>query len=323
MPDIPNFPAHLLHEHHQWHTGGRRPPALNPGAGLDFLMFHRNYVQKALAWYNAQPGADPAAVTPWTSIPPELKRSVLGWNSGLASDESRIENDKRSFPSEDVLGRFIEFGEFGGNNIHGWLHGAAASHYAEPILTSFDSPRSTYFYKLHGLVDHWWQQYVKDRGFGQIWDGRPFWIGNFDGLNQSDVLFYYPGDQNWWLGSHDGQKLQWTFVGNTHGFGQVWDGRPFWTGNFSRADRQEVLFYYPGDQNWWLGSHDGNQLQWSLAGNTAGFGQVWDGRPIWTGSFSRVDRQEVLFYFPGDSNWWLGSYDGNQLQWSLVGNTGW
>jgi hypothetical protein len=29
-----------------------------------------------------------------------------------------------------------------------------------------------------------------------------------------------------------------------------------------------MLFYYPGDGNWWLGSHNGNTLNWSLGGNT-------------------------------------------------------
>jgi Matrixin len=104
--------------------------------------------------------------------------------------------------------------------------------------------------------------------FGQVSDGRPFWVGDFNGNGRADMLFYFPGDGNWWLGSHDGNQLQWSFAGNTNGFGQVWDGRPFWIGNFSRSDRQEVLFYFPGDGNWWLGSHDGNQLQWSFAGNT-------------------------------------------------------
>ncbi len=161
-------------------------------------------------------------------------------------------------------------------------------------------------------------------GFGNLHDGRPFWVGDFNGNGRADMLFYYPGDRNWWLGSHAGigGQLQWSFAGNTTGFGQVWDGRPFWTGNFSRIDRSEVLFYFPGDRNWWLGSHNGNQLAWSFAGNTAGFGQVWDGRPFWTGNFSRADRSEVMFYFPGDGNWWLGSHNGNQLAWSFAGNTG-
>ena len=161
-------------------------------------------------------------------------------------------------------------------------------------------------------------------GFGHgINDGRPFWIGNFSRSNRAQVLFYYPGDDNWWLGSHDGNQLQWSFAGNTAGFGHgINDGRPFWIGNFSRSNRAQVLFYYPGDDNWWLGSHDGNQLQWSFAGNTAGFGHgINDGRPFWIGDFNGDARADVLFYYPGDDNWWLGSHDGNQLQWSFAGNT--
>jgi hypothetical protein len=157
---IPNFPASLLHEHHAWHTGGRNPAALNPGAGDDFLTFHHNFVAKALAWYKTQPGFSPLQVTPWTAVPPQLKLSVLGWSPGLQNDETRLSSNPLSFPSSDELGRFIEFGEFGGNNIHGWLHNAAANHFSEPLLATFDSPQSTYFYQLHGLVDHWWQSWT-------------------------------------------------------------------------------------------------------------------------------------------------------------------
>jgi hypothetical protein len=116
-------------------------------------------------------------------------------------------------------------------------------------------------------------------------------------------------------------QLQWSYAGNTGGFGQVWDGRPFWVGDFTGDGRADMLFYYPGDRNWWLGSYAG-QFAWSFAGNTAGFGQVHDGRPFWTGNFSRADRSQVMFYFPGDGNWWLGSRDTGQLGWSFAGNTG-
>ncbi len=164
-------------------------------------------------------------------------------------------------------------------------------------------------------------------------DGRPFWIGNFTGANKAEVLFYYPGDDNWWLGSIDptqpiGSQWQWKLVGNTAGFGHgVNDGRPFWIGNFTGVNKAEVLFYYPGDDNWWLGSIDptqpiGNELQWLLVGNTAGFGHgINDGRPFWIGNFTGVNKDEILFYTPGDDNWWLGSIFLNQLQWELVGNT--
>jgi hypothetical protein len=159
--------------------------------------------------------------------------------------------------------------------------------------------------------------------FGIVWDGRPFWIGDFNGNNRADVLFYYLGDENWWLGSYQGTGFAWTWGGNTSGFGQVWDGRPFWIGRFSRADRDEVLFYYPGDDNWWLGSHNGNQLIWSFAGNTANFGHgINDGRPFWVGDFNGDGRSDVLFYYPGDGNWWLGSYQAGTFSWSLVSNTG-
>ena len=160
-------------------------------------------------------------------------------------------------------------------------------------------------------------------GFGNVTRGEHiFWIGDFDGDSQSEILFYYKGDNNWWIGSHVGGKFQWSLAGNTRGFGQVWDGRPFWSGHFSRNDRDELMFHYPGDRNWWLGTVNGTQLTWRLAGNTNGFGKVTDGRPFWTGRFSRPDRTEIMFYYPGDGNWWLGTHNNNVLNWSFSGNSG-
>jgi hypothetical protein len=143
-------------------------------------------------------------------------------------------------------------------------------------------------------------------GFGQVWDGRPFWIGNFSRVDRAEVLFYYPGDSNWWLGTYDGSQLAWSLAGNTAGFGNLADGRPIWVGDFTGNGRADVLFYYPGDQNWWLGAHDGTQFIWRIAGNTGNFGQVGDGRPIWVGDFNGDGKADVLFYHPGDQNWWLG-----------------
>ena len=90
-------------------------------------------------------------------------------------------------------------------------------------------------------------------GFGNLTDGRhPIWTGDFNGDNRAEILFYFAGDDNWWLGSHQGSggQIVWSLVGNTAGFGHgINDGRPFWIGNFSRRDRTELLFYYPGDDN--------------------------------------------------------------------------
>ena len=52
-------------------------------------------------------------------------------------------------------------------------------------------------------------------GFGNIMDGKhPVWIGDFDGDGGSDVLFYYAGDDNWWLGNSVGDGISWSLLGN-------------------------------------------------------------------------------------------------------------
>jgi hypothetical protein len=110
--------------------------------------------------------------------------------------------------------------------------------------------------------------------FGNLADGNhPIWIGDFNGNGRADVLFFYYRDKNWWTGSHQGLggQITWTFAGNTAGFGNTPENCPVWIGYFSRSDRSEVLFYYPGDGNWWLGTHDGNQLNWRFSGNTSGY----------------------------------------------------
>jgi hypothetical protein len=90
-------------------------------------------------------------------------------------------------------------------------------------------------------------------GFGQVWDGRPFWVGNFDGGVADRMLFYSPFDQNWRLGRFNSNGvLSWTLVGNTASLGQVADGRPFWVGNFGGQGGDKVLSFHPADRNWSL-----------------------------------------------------------------------
>ena len=50
-------------------------------------------------------------------------------------------------------------------------------------------------------------------------DGRPFWIGDFNGDGKADILFCYPGDDNWWLGifGTDSKIHQWVLADNTGG----------------------------------------------------------------------------------------------------------
>ena len=86
------------------------------------------------------------------------------------------------------------------------------------------------------------------------------WRGDFTGDGRMDLLSYVPGRFNWFLGSWRTGQLGLQDVGNTTGFGQVGDGRPFWVGDFNGDGRDEILFYYPGDDNWWLGTYNGTSL---------------------------------------------------------------
>ena len=167
-----------------------------------------------------------------------------------------------------------------------------------------------------------WRRVGNTKAFGHnIQDGRPFWTGDFTGDGKTDVLFYYPGDDNWWLGSITDGALNWRLVGNTKAFGHnIQDGRPFWIADISGDGRKDVLFYYPGDDNWWLGSITDGALNWRLVGNTKAFGHnIQDGRPFWTATFSGQGAEDIMFYYPGDDNWWLGSLINGTLTWTRVG----
>ena len=133
------------------------------------------------------------------------------------------------------------------------------------------------------------------------------WVGRFEGGSADRLLYYSPARRVWYLGRATAAgALTFSLVGDTSGFGDLDDGRPIWVGDFTGNGSADVLFYYPGDRNWWLGEVVNGQLGWSLVGNTTGFGQVADGRPIWVGDFTGNGSADVLFYYPGDRNWWLG-----------------
>ena len=93
-------------------------------------------------------------------------------------------------------------------------------------------------------------------GFGNLIDGQhPIWIGDFTGAGHQQVMFYYPGDGNWWLGNMTAASSRGPWSGQSAGFGNAIDGRhPFWIGDFTGAGQPQVMFYYPGDDNWWLGN---------------------------------------------------------------------
>jgi len=129
-----------------------------PGGGLEFLQFHRNFVGMFHSWYDTETFTSApfnnaaqkvALVAPWSSVPVALQADSE-W-AFWAADATRLDSDTPDFATADELGTFIEVG------IHNqFLHGAAASAFGEPIVSTFHSPQSTLFYGIHGLVDHWW-----------------------------------------------------------------------------------------------------------------------------------------------------------------------
>jgi hypothetical protein len=135
--------------------GGRSPT----NRGVDFLNFHHNFVQKVFQWFNTQPAQYRSQydLSPWFAIPTELKTDpATGWSSIDAGYEQRIVTFSPPFSGEDDFGSYVE------NTIHNnYLHGACAVHYNDPNIGSpMTAPViSTWFYKIHGLVDNWWASY--------------------------------------------------------------------------------------------------------------------------------------------------------------------
>ena len=95
-------------------------------------------------------------------------------------------------------------------------------------------------------------------------------------------MFYSPGDHNWWLGTFSGTRLLWRLVGNTGIFGDLTVNHIMWSGDFEARGKAAILFYSGGDQNWRVGYLGLTQFQWAMVSNTTGFGNVGDGRPIYT-----------------------------------------
>jgi VCBS repeat protein len=161
-------------------------------------------------------------------------------------------------------------------------------------------------------------------GFGSLLDGR-HWMssGDFDQDGKTDVVMYFAGDGNWFIGHSDGEKLTWRLAGNTAGFGNLLDGNHrLYTGDFDGDGKTDVLMYYAGDGNWFIGHSDGEKLTWRLAGNTAGYGNLLDGNHrLYTGDFDGDGKADVVMYYASNGDWFRGLSDGDKLNWSGAGNT--
>jgi len=149
MSFISNFPTSLLTEHANWHMDHMNE--LDPGEGVAFLDFHRQFLAQFHAWYDTTPGASPALVAPWPSIPEAVSANL---QPSVAQELAVIARAPAAYPTEDQLGIAI-------HPLHDQLHAAIAETYAEPDMNhASTAPQYTEFWNLHGMIDDWftaWQ----------------------------------------------------------------------------------------------------------------------------------------------------------------------
>jgi hypothetical protein len=275
---IPNFPEALLDKHHAWHNPSAHPgvptrvhPAGSPGAGLEFLVFHRDFMAEFHLWYDQQPFADQAAVAPWPEVPLEMRRSDLGWDAWVG-DVDRITGHPSSFASADQLGTFIELG------VHnGFLHSAAAAVFNEPVLATFHSPMITEFYKLHGLVQRWWD----------TWEAtRPIWRHGMPGAASDMPVVLGTSPTSWYTTPENVQHI----------------------GYVGADQRIHELFFFVGPNGQWFHGVPGAVSDVPVAPGTSP--TSWYTTPenvqhiAYVGTDQRI--HELFFFIGGDGVWHHG-----------------
>ncbi|MFC5470168.1 hypothetical protein ACFPPD_15785 [Cohnella suwonensis] len=250
MPTIPNFPPALLEEHKSWHHARHNVDTSNPppGYGQEFLRFHRDFIGRAMAWYN-QNGNDPRLVEAWASVPEPIRQSRC-YNQDA---EARVLFQPESFATADELGRFIE-----SSSLHACIHQEAAKVFGDPEINDFDTaPRHTEFYNIHHMVDRWYRNW---EGQGRFARGLSFWQGAFAG-DGDEVLMHTVFDGKWWL-AHPASAAPWMEVGDSSTFGRMDDGRQFRVWDADGDGRLEVLFRHPATGRWNEGKIIDGRLQW-------------------------------------------------------------
>ncbi len=173
------------------------------------------------------------------------------------------------------------------------------------------------------LYDDWMRVGTKP-GFGNLLDGNHLlWVGDFAGLGRPQILFYYNGDGNWFLGTFTATGSSWKQVGNTPGYGNLLDGNHLvWVGDFAGLGRPQILFYYNGDGNWLLGTFTATSSSWKQVGSTPGYGNLLDGNHlVQVGDFAGLGRPQILFYYNQDGHWFLGTFTATSSSWKQVGST--
>jgi hypothetical protein len=155
-------------------------------------------------------------------------------------------------------------------------------------------------------------------GFGNT-AGDPTFIGDFTGSGKDQVLYYFPGGEGWSLGTIAKGKITFTSLGNSAGFGNT-AADPTFIGDFTGSGKDQVLYYFPGGEGWALGTIASRKMTFTSLGNSAGFGNT-AADPTFIGNFTGSGKDQVLYYFPGDQGWSLGTIASRKITFSPLGNS--
>ena len=192
-------------EHYKWHTGrtdpvtgGTQLPCGSAGvrkgvgtgsaaqcnnfqiSGKEFLRFHRDFMHR-LFLKHVQAGRPASERAPWTSLQSDpnvfaaTPTSVRNSYNQLYLNVDPSTN--QPFANEDAFGLYLE--QF----VHNDLHGIVQSVYPNDVNTAGQpvpgtigplnlSPTSTYFFKIHGLVEtlfmRWQRSKLKDGQYSNL-----------------------------------------------------------------------------------------------------------------------------------------------------------
>jgi hypothetical protein len=179
-------------------------------------------------------------------------------------------------------------------------------------------------------------------GTNQFWSGAgvvtagnvTVYVGpaKFLSDNRDHLLSYETRTGRCWLGTVGFDTLEWLEVGRL----------PFqpgarlpgaWVGWFRNPpgsiSMQSLILYDADRRDWWYGFFHqpqsplgGPEVVWKQLGNTAGFGDLLDGRHlIFCGRIDASYQDSILFNYVADGNWFHGTGISDRLDWQLVGNT--
>jgi hypothetical protein len=180
----------LIQQHVDWHTKpcsvNGQPQSGQVGVGRrctkrgeDFLLWHRTYVHRLRAEFQRQGRTED--ITGWYALPSPMKSTANGWTAALQTAENNIfaltNAGGTRFATLDEFGTYVE------GQYHNWLHGIASSAYGESVVSGVMSPQSTYFFKIHGLIDWHLSRFLR----GDFnWDGKSdvFVRNRTTGVNQ-------------------------------------------------------------------------------------------------------------------------------------------